>query len=297
MVTYPQLNALNIMALHSPTSAVLSAVIFNALVIVALIPLALRGVKFRPASSASILRRNVFIYGVGGIITPFIFIKLIDLILVAAPLVLERPTDVAKPPPFNRLRRGRPRDHLRLRSPGYRSSRSSSSRARRTGPLRPTGQPLSGRTGRYARCPGHPLGSCVFHGRPDDTGPYAASKTQSGGDNPLVANGVPGESSATNLGPRSSVLLKYTRELVAYWHKLGVDPTADLVTTSGSGLDPDITPQDATVQIPMVPRATGITPSVLRKLIARETHSAEWGFLGSKYIVVLQLNEALAKLH
>jgi K+-transporting ATPase ATPase B chain len=77
------LNALNIMKLHSPQSAVLSAVIFNALVIIALIPLALRGVKFRAASSAAILRRNVWIYGVGGIIVPFIFIKLIDLILVA----------------------------------------------------------------------------------------------------------------------------------------------------------------------------------------------------------------------
>ena len=83
VATYPQLNALNIMKLHSPQSAVLSAVIFNALVIVALIPLALRGVKFRAASSAAILRRNVWIYGVGGIIVPFIFIKLIDLILVA----------------------------------------------------------------------------------------------------------------------------------------------------------------------------------------------------------------------
>ena len=61
----------------------LSAVIFNALVIVALIPLALRGVKWRPSGAASILRRNVFIYGVGGIITPFIFIKLIDLVIVA----------------------------------------------------------------------------------------------------------------------------------------------------------------------------------------------------------------------
>jgi potassium-transporting ATPase ATP-binding subunit len=77
------LNALNILKLHSPQSAVLSAVIFNALVIVALIPLALRGVKFRPASSAAILRRNVWIYGVGGIIVPFAFIKIIDLILVA----------------------------------------------------------------------------------------------------------------------------------------------------------------------------------------------------------------------
>jgi len=83
IATYPQLAPLNIMKLHSPQSAVLSAVIFNALVIVALIPLALRGVKFRAAGSAAILRRNVWVYGVGGIIVPFIFIKLIDLVLVA----------------------------------------------------------------------------------------------------------------------------------------------------------------------------------------------------------------------
>jgi K+-transporting ATPase ATPase B chain len=83
VATYPQLNTLNIMKLHSPTSAVLSAVIFNALVIVALIPLALRGVRFRATGSAAILRRNVFIYGVGGIVAPFLFIKLIDLVLTA----------------------------------------------------------------------------------------------------------------------------------------------------------------------------------------------------------------------
>jgi len=81
--TYPQLHSLNIMRLHSPQSAVLSAVIFNALVIVALIPLALRGVKWRPQSATAILRRNILIYGVGGIIAPFVFIKLIDLILTA----------------------------------------------------------------------------------------------------------------------------------------------------------------------------------------------------------------------
>ena len=81
--TYPQLGALNIMRLHSPQSAVLSAVIFNALVIVALIPLALRGVRFRAADSASILRRNVLMYGVGGVAIPFVFIKLIDLVLVS----------------------------------------------------------------------------------------------------------------------------------------------------------------------------------------------------------------------
>jgi K+-transporting ATPase ATPase B chain len=83
VVTYPQIKALNILHLHNAESAVLSAVIFNALVIVALIPLALRGVKFRPAGAASILRRNVFIYGVGGVIAPFIFIKLIDVVITA----------------------------------------------------------------------------------------------------------------------------------------------------------------------------------------------------------------------
>ena len=80
--TYPQLKTINIMHLHSQSSAVLSAVIFNALVIVALIPLALRGVRFRPSGAAAILRRNVYIYGIGGIIAPFLFIKLIDLIIV-----------------------------------------------------------------------------------------------------------------------------------------------------------------------------------------------------------------------
>src|SRR6202167_2737183 len=80
---YPQIKALTILHLHSAKSAVLSAVIFNALVIVALIPLALRGVKWRPSGAQAILRRNVFIYGVGGIIAPFIFIKLIDLVIVA----------------------------------------------------------------------------------------------------------------------------------------------------------------------------------------------------------------------
>ena len=83
VTTYPQLRALNIMHLHSPETAVLSAVIFNALVIIALIPLALRGVHFRLSSAAAILRRNVLIYGVGGVIAPFIFIKLIDMILTA----------------------------------------------------------------------------------------------------------------------------------------------------------------------------------------------------------------------
>jgi K+-transporting ATPase ATPase B chain len=79
--TFPVLNALNIMHLKTPQSAVLSAVIFNALIIVALIPLALRGVKYRPMPAADLLRRNLLIYGLGGIIAPFIGIKLIDMVI------------------------------------------------------------------------------------------------------------------------------------------------------------------------------------------------------------------------
>ena len=81
--TYPQLNALNVMHLHSPASAIMSAVIFNALVIVFLIPLALKGVSYKPMSAAALLRRNLWLYGVGGLLVPFVGIKLIDLILVA----------------------------------------------------------------------------------------------------------------------------------------------------------------------------------------------------------------------
>jgi K+-transporting ATPase ATPase B chain len=81
MVTFPVIAPLNIMRLHSPNSAILSAVIFNALIIIALIPLALRGVKFRPLGAVEILRRNLLIYGVGGVIVPFIGIKAIDVVI------------------------------------------------------------------------------------------------------------------------------------------------------------------------------------------------------------------------
>jgi K+-transporting ATPase ATPase B chain len=81
IAAYPQLDSVDILRLASPKSAILSAVIFNALIIVALVPLALRGVQYRPASAAALLRRNVLIYGIGGLIAPFVGIKLIDLLL------------------------------------------------------------------------------------------------------------------------------------------------------------------------------------------------------------------------
>ena len=87
VATYPQLGALNVMHLTSPNSAILSAVIFNALIIVALIPLALRGVRYRPVGAASMLTRNLLIYGLGGVLVPFAGIKLIDLVLTGLGLV------------------------------------------------------------------------------------------------------------------------------------------------------------------------------------------------------------------
>ena len=81
--TYPALGALNIMHLATPASAILSAVIFNALIIIALIPLALRGIRYRPIGAATLLRNNLLIYGLGGVLLPFPGIKLIDMLLVA----------------------------------------------------------------------------------------------------------------------------------------------------------------------------------------------------------------------
>jgi potassium-transporting ATPase ATP-binding subunit len=85
-VVLPELNALNIMQLHSPNSAVLSAVIFNALIIIALVPLALRGVRYRPIGASALLRNNLLVYGLGGIVAPFIGIKIIDVIVTAVHL-------------------------------------------------------------------------------------------------------------------------------------------------------------------------------------------------------------------
>jgi K+-transporting ATPase ATPase B chain len=87
MATFPAIAPLNIMHLHSPTSAILSAVIFNALIIVALIPLALRGVAYKPIGALAILQRNLLIYGFGGVIVPFIGIKLIDVIIATLHLI------------------------------------------------------------------------------------------------------------------------------------------------------------------------------------------------------------------
>jgi K+-transporting ATPase ATPase C chain len=115
-----------------------------------------------------------------------------------------------------------------------------------------------------------------FVGRPD-------------ADNPMATGG-------TNLGPRSKALVKDTAQQIAKLRQEGITPTSDLVTTSGSGVDPDISAADAYAQANAVAKARGLPVSQVRKLVAEQTQSPEFGFLGSQYINVLQLNEALARL-
>jgi K+-transporting ATPase ATPase C chain len=115
-----------------------------------------------------------------------------------------------------------------------------------------------------------------FHGRPD-------------ADNPLATGG-------SNLGPRSKVLIGDVQQQIAALKKAGITPTPDLVTTSGSGVDPDIAPVDAYAQVNALAKARGVPVATVRQLVATHINGPQLGFLGSSYIDVLQLNEALAKL-
>ena len=115
-----------------------------------------------------------------------------------------------------------------------------------------------------------------FQGRPD-------------ADNPMATGG-------SNLGPRSSVLIRDVRRQVSLLRKEGITPTPGLVTTSGSGVDPDISPADAYTQVNAVARNRRLSAAAVRALVREHIQPAELGFLGSAYINVLQLNEALASL-
>jgi potassium-transporting ATPase KdpC subunit len=115
-----------------------------------------------------------------------------------------------------------------------------------------------------------------FQGRPD-------------ADNPMASGG-------TNLGPRSEVLVQDVSKQIALLRREGITPTPDLVTTSGSGVDPDISAADAYAQVNAVARARGLPVTALRRLVAANIEQPELGFLGSAYINVLQLNESLARM-
>jgi potassium-transporting ATPase KdpC subunit len=115
-----------------------------------------------------------------------------------------------------------------------------------------------------------------FQGRPDE-------------DDPMATGG-------TNLGPRSGVLVQDVRKQIALLRKEGITPTPDLVTTSGSGVDPDIAPVDAYAQVNAIARARGLSVTALRRLVTENVVQPQFGFLGSAYINVLQLNESLARM-
>ncbi|MHB8328663.1 MAG: potassium-transporting ATPase subunit C [Acidimicrobiales bacterium] len=122
-----------------------------------------------------------------------------------------------------------------------------------------------------------------FQGRPDGT-------VVSRGPGGVVVSG------ASQLGPRSRALEQAVAKQAAVLEEEGIVPTNDLVTTSGSLVDPDIAPTDAYAQVDAVARARRLEPATLRKLVASHVHGAELGFLGAAYVDVLQLNEALARL-
>ncbi len=115
-----------------------------------------------------------------------------------------------------------------------------------------------------------------FVGRPD-------------ADDPMATGGV-------NLGPRSKVLVKAAHQQISVLRRDGIAPTSDLVTTSGSGVDPDITPADAYAQADAVARARSLPVAEVRQLVKADTQQPQFGFLGSAYIDLLQLNEGLAGL-
>jgi potassium-transporting ATPase KdpC subunit len=115
-----------------------------------------------------------------------------------------------------------------------------------------------------------------FQGRPDS-------------DNPMATGG-------TNLGPRSKVLVQDVAAQVSALRKEGITPTEGLVTTSGSGVDPDIAPADAYAQVAAVAKANGLSQATVLRLVDSHIAGPEFGFLGASYVNVLQLNEALAKL-
>ncbi|MGH9303237.1 MAG: potassium-transporting ATPase subunit C [Acidimicrobiales bacterium] len=115
-----------------------------------------------------------------------------------------------------------------------------------------------------------------FQGRPD-------------GDDPMATGG-------SNLGPRSKVLVQVTKNQIEHLRKEGIVPTPDLVTTSGSGVDPDISPAAAYAQVGAVAGARGVPVGEIRRLVAKSVTGAEFGFLGASYVNVLQLNESVAEL-
>ena len=284
LATYPELGALNVMRLATPESAILSAVIFNALIIVALIPLALKGVAYRPVGAAVLLRRNLLIYGLGGLIAPFVGIK------------------------ADRCHRLRPASRLK----GYRHARASPPRRRPAAVLhgadrhRLSAARHRHRASRDAR-PGKwqsrsAAATCVvgsaligqsftsdryFQGRPSATSAPDPKDETKIVDAPYNA----GNSAGSNLGPLSKKLLDRVAGDVDALKKAGATVIpADAVTTSASGLDPHISPAFALLQVERIARSRGTSGLIVfAPSLDRHIERPTLGFIGEPRVNVLLL--------
>ena len=255
MVTFPAVAPLNIMHLVSPNSAILSAVIFNALIIVLLIPLALRGVQFRPMPAMALLQRNLLIYGVGGVIAPFIGIK--------PSTCSSRPFTSSKSNSMNILKEIKTSlivtlvllrhllRHLSARRFSARGSCSSRSRPTAASSWTTTASPSP------RRCSAQTFtADKYFNPRPSAAG-NGYDSTSSGG---------------SNYGATSQALHDAVKQRVADYRKANNLPDdqlvpADAVTASGSGLDPHISMKNALLQLPRVAKARGMSEDDLKKLV------------------------------
>jgi K+-transporting ATPase ATPase B chain len=267
--TYPQLRVLDVMRLHSPSSAVLSAVIFNALIIVALIPIALRGLTVRAALAAVVLRRNVLVFGLGGLVLPFPFIKLIDVLLAAAHLAGRSPMPHLRPALFFLV------VFTLLTGGAYPAAvtglaQLAFSREANGSVLSQKGAPVGSRLiGQDCHRDGH------FWSRPSATAqaPYDARA-----------------SVGSNLGPSNPALTDAVTERLRQY---GGHAPMDLVTSSASGLDPHISPEAAQAQVARVAAARHLELAQLERLVAAHTEGPTFGVLGEPRVNVLELNLAL----
>src|SRR5262249_15469631 len=282
---FPVLNTLNIMGLRTPQSAILSAVIFNAVIIIALIPLALKGVKYRPMSAAALLRRNLLIYGLGGIIVPFIGLEILEVVIHAIGLAERAPTCwrfSTKAVTSHRAPKRCVEIRMKNLVTAVLMAIATTIFLGLAYPLIVTGLALvifpdkaNGQLIR--RSDGTVVGSRLI-GQPFSSPGYFRSRPSAAGASGYDA----AASSGSNLGPTNQKLIDRVKADVEQLQteNPGKSIPIDLVTTSGSGLDPHISPAAAEFQIPRVARERGMSEGEIRSLVSAHTEGRQFGFLG-----------------